>query len=175
MPTPHIFRSPFPWRPFILFLWLILLAALFSRDFLIRDVDLSEEEIVARGRQESYVGVYFKNKRMGYVRTRIQATETTVAVEQEGILRLQILGKEHPVRMAGTARLSPSLLLESFDFSLTSPFYSMESEGQVNGNTINFSMDSGKGRIEDSITLERPPLFLHEPAGPPPWPQSGKR
>lgn len=165
MPTPPISRRPFPWRPFILLLWLILLAALFGRDFLIRDIDLSEEKIVARGRQESYVGVYFKGKRMGYVRTRIQANETSVAVEQEGILRLQIMGKMHPVRMAGTAQLSPGLLLKSFDFSLTSPFYSMKSKGQVRGSTIDFAMDSGKGRIEDTITLERPPYFTMNQRG----------
>lgn len=150
---------PFAWRLLIVCIWLGLLAALFGRDFLIREVDLREEQIVATSRQESYMGVYFKDQRMGYVMTRIQANETTVRVEQEGILRLQILGKEHPVRMAGTAQLSPGFLLESFDFSLISPFYSMKSRGRVNGSIIQFTMDSGKSRIEDSIRLERPPYF----------------
>ncbi len=148
-----------PWRPFILIAWLILLALLFSRDFLIRQVDLREEEIIARGKQESYMGVFFKRQRMGYVMTRIMADESSVEVAQKGILRLQILGKEHPVHMEGTAQLSQGLLLEKFEFSLSSPFYSMKSKGQVNGTIIDFSMDSGKGVIKDSITLERPPYF----------------
>ncbi len=160
-----LFSRPLPWRSLIIVSWLALVASLFGRDFLIREVDLREEEIIARGKQESYMGVYFNKQRMGYVMTRIQADEVRVDVEQEGILRLQILGEEHPVRMTGTARLSPSFVLESFDFSLTSPFYSMKSQGQVRGNTIHFAMDSGKGRIEDSISLDRPPYFTMNQRG----------
>lgn len=162
--SPTLSR-PSALRLLIVCLWLGLLATLFGRDFLIRDVDLSEQRIVTRGRQESYMGVFFKDQRMGYVMTRVQADASTVIVEQEGILHLQILGKEHPVRMAGTARLSPDFLLESFGFSLNSPFYSMKSQGKVKGNTVKFSMDSGKGRIEDSITLERPPYFAMNQRG----------
>ncbi len=156
---PSFLSRSLPWRSLIVLIWLGLLAALFGRDFFIREVDLSEEQIIARGRQESYMGVYFKRQRIGYVMTRIQADDSGVAVEQEGMLRLQILDKEHPVRMAGTANLSAGFLLENFEFSLTSPFYSMKSTGKVRGTTIAFSMDSGKGRIEDSIRLERPPYF----------------
>jgi hypothetical protein len=149
----------------IIITWLGLLAALFARDFLVREVDLREEQIVARGRQESYMGVYFKNQRIGYVMTRIQADDDVVEVAQEGILHLQILGENHPIKMAGTAKLSQSFLLKSFEFSLTSPFYAMQSRGLVNGTTIDFSMDSGKGLITDRISLERPPYFAMNQRG----------
>lgn len=165
MPLSPLPSRPLPWRPLIVLLWLALVAILLGRDFFIREVDLREDDIIARGRQESYMGVYFKDQRMGYVMTRIQTEAEAVHVEQEGILRLQILGKEHPVRMAGTAQLSPGFLLENFEFSLTSPFYSMKSRGRVSGTTIDFSMDSGKGRIEDSIILERPPYFTMNQRG----------
>lgn len=163
MSSPH--PHPLPWRAAIVIIWLGLLAALLGRDFFIREVDLRQEEIVARGRQESYMGVYFNKQRMGYVMTRTQADAETVQVEQEGILRLQILGTEHPLRLAGTAQLSPAFLLKSFEFSLTSPFYSMTSQGTVTGSSIDFSMDSGKGRIKDRISLERAPYFAMNQRG----------
>ncbi|MBU0681054.1 MAG: transglutaminase domain-containing protein [Proteobacteria bacterium] len=165
MPLSAAFSRPLLWRSLVILTWLVLLAVLFSRDFFIRAVDLREEQIVARGRQESYMGVYLKKQRIGYVMTRIQADEDVVEVTQEGILHLQILGENHPIRMAGTAKLSPSFPLESFAFSLTSPFYSMQSHGRVNGTTIDFSMDSGKGLITDRISLERPPYFAMNQRG----------
>ena len=154
-----VFRR-FAGRPLIVFIWLALLALLFARDFFIRDIDPREQQILARGRQETYMGVYFNKERIGYLRTRLIPETDTIQVEQEGILRLQILGKEHPLRLSGTARLSPSFTLQDFDFSLSSPFYSMQSTGRVQGNTIYFSMDSGKGLINDSIKLARPPFFM---------------
>lgn len=147
-------------RPLIIFIWLALLALLFSRDFFIRDIDLREQEIVSRGRQETYMGVYFNKERIGYLRTRLEPQANTIQVEQEGILRLQILGEEHPLRLSGTAHLSSTFILKDFDFSLSSPFYSMQSTGRVQGSTIHFSMDSGKGLITDSIKLARPPFFM---------------
>jgi hypothetical protein len=152
-------------RLLIILLWLSLLAALFGRDFLVRRVDPREEQLLAQGRQESYMGVYFKQQRMGYVMTRLQVEADAVHVEQEGHLLLQILGQQHPVRMVGSARLSPAFILESFDFSLTSPFYAMQSHGRVNGTVIDFSMDAGKGRITDRISLARPPYFAMNQRG----------
>ncbi|MFZ5774202.1 MAG: transglutaminase-like domain-containing protein [Thermodesulfobacteriota bacterium] len=162
-------RPSFPLlgRIALLLAWLLLLGLLVKRDLFVPRLNQREAEILAVNTEESWLGVYFSGKRIGYVRSRLRPDPASdgLRLEQTAFLRLNILGESHPVRMELTAGLSRASLLRDFSFSLASPLYQNRVRGRVEGNTIHFSMQTGKESMEDSITLARPPLLATSQRG----------
>ncbi len=147
-------------RIFFLLLWAALFGALLQRDYFVEQLDLREARVLQRGREESFLGVYFRDERIGFVKNRLRETGLgTLELEQNAELLLNILNDTHPVRMAVTAHLSPELLLRDFSFSFSSPFYKMAADGTVEGRTVRFTLTTGKTTIEDQIELASPPYL----------------
>lgn len=147
-------------RLLVLILWLALLALLWQRDILVQRLEMRESEVLSRGRETSFSGVYFQNQRIGYVKSRLTPTDDDLfLLEQEALLRLNILGQIHPINLQVRARLTPASLLRDFHFTMTSPLYQTEARGRVEGREVIFSLDSGKGIIHDRITLAAAPYF----------------
>ncbi len=147
-------------RLLVLLLWLVLLALLFQRDILVQRLELRESEILSRSRETSFSGVYFQNQRIGYVKSRLAPTaDDLFLLEQEALLRLNILGQIHPIHLQVSARLTPASLLRDFHFRMTSPLYRTEAKGRVEGREVIFSLDSGKGVINDRIILAAAPYL----------------
>ena len=140
--------------------WLVLLLLLIRRDVLVPSLAVREADVLSRGREESFVGVYFQNRRIGYVKSRLQPQDNKgFRLRQDALLRLNILGEEHPVRMQVVAELSPTALLQAFTFSLSSPFYHMAAQGMVQGTEIIFTLDTGKGKVTDRVKLANQPYL----------------
>ncbi len=146
----------------ILFLlgWAALFAALMWRDHNIKTLDSQEIKVLQRAREERYVGVYFKNERIGFVKSRLMPADGEgFILHQSARLNLRILNEYHPVEMRVTAELTPSLLLRSFDFAMDSPFSTMSVNGTVDGRTVHFTMSTGKEKISDQIRLAGAPYL----------------
>lgn len=140
--------------------WLVLFGLLLQRDYFIRALDTREASVLKKGREESFSGVYFKDERIGYVRNRLVENDGSgYRLAQEAYLVLNIMEQNHPVRLLVKARLDKAMLLQDFDFELSSPFYSMTASGQVEGTTVSFTLTTGKERISDSIRLTKPPFL----------------
>ncbi len=141
-------------------LWIILVAALLRRDYFIEALDLREARVVRQGREESFMGVYFREERIGYVKSRLYPLgPETLALSQEAFLRLNILDENHPIRMHVNAELTSGMLLKNFTFRLRSPFYEMDAKGEVRGREVRFQMSTGKETIDDTIALASPPYL----------------
>lgn len=144
----------------MLLLWAILFGLLLRRDYFIRTLETHEAQVIKKGREESFAGVYFHDSRIGYVKDRLVPTaDGNYHLSQEAYLRLNILEQVHPVRLRIEAGLASDLKLRDFDFSLTSPFSTMHAKGQVAGNQVNFTLNTGKEEIHDSIHLSQPPYL----------------
>ena len=147
-------------RIFFIILWIFLFGALLKRDYFIKSIDSREEQIMKRGREESFAGIYFQNERIGYVKNRLTVSDSEgYVLYQDAFLYLNILNESHPVDMRIKASLSPDMLLQDFNFHFTSPFYKMDAEGSVVGQEIKFSLTTGKETIYDSIHLQNPPYL----------------
>jgi Transglutaminase-like superfamily len=147
-------------RIFFIILWIVLFGALLKRDYFIKSIDVREQQIIKRGREESFSGIYFRDERIGYVKNRLTPSDSGgYVLYEDAYLILNILNESHPVDMRIKATLSPEMLLQDFNFHFTSPFYKMFAEGQVKGREINFSLTTGKETITDSIHLENPPYL----------------
>lgn len=147
-------------RIFFIILWIVLFGALLKREYFIKSIDRREEQIIKRGREESFAGIYFQNERIGYVKNRLTASGSDgYVLYQDAFLYLNILNESHPVDMRIKASLSPDMLLQDFNFHFTSPFYKMDAEGTVIGREIRFSLTTGKETISDSIHLQNQPYL----------------
>ena len=144
----------------MLIIWVLLFAALLKRDYFIKSIDVREEQIIRRGREESFAGIYFQNERIGFVKNRLTESGTDAYVlNQDAFLYLNILNESHPVDMRIRATLSRDMLLRDFVFHFTSPFYKMDAQGKVDGREVHFSLTTGKEKISDIIRLEKQPFL----------------
>lgn len=144
----------------VIIIWVILFGALLKRDYFIKSVDIREEQIIKRGREESFAGIYFQRERIGYVKNRmIESGTDQYILYQDAFLYLNILNESHPVDMRVKATLTRDMLLKDFVFHFTSPFYKMDAEGSVEGQVVKFSLTTGKETINDSIRLQKQPFL----------------
>jgi hypothetical protein len=147
-------------RLVLLLLWAVLFTLLLQRDYFIRTLETREAQVIQKGREESFSGVYFRDERIGYVKNRLVSVASGGHhLSQEAYLRLNILDQAHPVNLRVEANLEDDLKLRDFDFELTSPFYTMRAQGRVEGARVDFTLNTGKEVIEDSIQLNQPPYL----------------
>lgn len=137
-----------------------MLGLLISREFFVPELQERTSGLTGKVRQESYYGVWFKNKRIGYVAEELLPEgETSFILRQRAYLRLNVLNTDQPVKMQLKAQLDNNLILQNFHLDFHSPFYSMKADGTVHGSIIDFSLDTGQAVVKDSVTLDRPPLI----------------
>ncbi len=147
-------------RVMILATWAILFGQLLDRDYFVKTLDIRETQAIQRGREESFLGIYFKQDRIGYVKNRMIGNDDGGGIlYQNAILHLNILEKTYPVEMYLQAELTKESLLENFRFSLSSPFYELNANGVVHGDEVHFTMNTGKDEVSDVIQLTEPPFI----------------
>lgn len=141
-------------------IWVILFGALLKRDYFIKTIDVREDQVIKRGREESFAGIYFQKERIGFVRNRLtESGSDEYVLYQDAFMYLNILNESYPVDMRVKATLTRGMLLKDFVFHFTSPFYKMDAEGKVEGRVVNFSLTTGKETISDTIRLEKQPFL----------------
>ena len=148
-------------RILIILLWLVLFGALLQRDFFVKKLDLREARIIKQARETEFLGIHFQNQRIGYVKTRLNriANGRGFTLVEDAILRLNILGEIHPIRMHLEAGLTERLLLQHFNFQLISPFYQIDAQGLVSGSRIGLTIRTGKETIRDTVQLASQPFL----------------
>ena len=86
--------------------WAILFGQLLNRDYFVKTLEIRETQALKRGREESFLGIYFKQERIGYVKNRMVGKDDGGAVlYQDAILHLNILETTYPVSMHLQAEL----------------------------------------------------------------------
>ena len=144
----------------VILVWAALFVALLQRDYFVKRLDLHENAVLEKAGQESFLGVYFKNERIGYVKNDLRrGDDGLVHLTQDAVLNLLVLQKNYPVQLQAEARLSTDFLLQDFTFSMSSPFYTMKAGGKVTGKRVDFTLVTGKEKISDSVTLNSPPFL----------------
>ena len=87
-------------RVLILVVWAILFGQLLSRDYFVKTLDIRESQAIQRGREESFLGIYFKQERIGYVKNRVIEKNTGgVILYQDAVLYLNIMETNYPIKM----------------------------------------------------------------------------
>ncbi len=154
-----LFNHPLS-KGFFILVWLILFALLLHRDYFIRTIDIREAAALDRARRIEYQGIYFNNKKIGYVENQFTpGEENRLVVRQKAFMNLNIAGQIHPISLDLEALLDQQDKLKQFAFDFSSPFYTMTAEGRVEGDLVSFSLDTGNSVISDKVRLNAPPML----------------
>ena len=130
-----------------------------NRDFFVPTLSTKESQLLQQAKEENYYGVWFKRKRIGYVVEQIQPLENkTFLLRQKANLNLKVLKTVQQVNMDLEAKLGSDFVMQTFNFTFSSNFYTMKAHGNIEGNTIHFSMETGESSIKDTITLSSRPM-----------------
>lgn len=144
----------------ILLIWFVLFGLLLKRDIFIGTVDPREADALLQAEREEYQGIYFQEKKIGYVANIYHPNEDrTLAVEQRAHMVLNVAGSDHAIDLQLKALLSDDGRMQDFTFSFKSPFYRMQADGRTSGNKIAFKLSTGTTTIEDSLELSAPPML----------------
>lgn len=139
--------------------WIALAALLIQRDLLVRRVDSREVNLLQEARESNWYGIWFKNKRIGYVKEHLQPDGNDFILTQQAQMTINILQEKQPISMDLHARLDSHSTLREFHFSFASPFYKTSAQGIVEDNTVRYELDTGQTIIKDSLQLARPPIL----------------
>ncbi|RJX24231.1 MAG: transglutaminase domain-containing protein [Desulfobulbus sp.] len=155
----RVFMSLRGFKIIVIATWLVLLGLLVTRDLFVPEIDSREVTLLQKSKEERFYGVWFEERRIGYVAETLRPQGEDFILDQEAHLLLNVLETTQPIDMQLQARLSSNLLLRDFTFRFTSPFSTMAAEGSAEGNLVTFRLDTGETVINDTITLPEPPLL----------------
>ncbi|MBT8334910.1 MAG: transglutaminase-like domain-containing protein [Deltaproteobacteria bacterium] len=139
--------------------WLILFAMLLQRDYLVKTLDTRETIALEQDKILEFQGIYFDNKKIGYVENHFLPEAGALRIRQKAVMRLNIANQSHLVELRLEAILQSDNTLNTFDFVFSSPFYQMKARGSVNDTLVSFSLDTGNSTINDQIQLNAPPMI----------------
>ena len=155
MPTLHTTKL---FKIALVMVWALLIGLLLRRDFFVQTVDTREAMALERDRRVEYQSIYFKDQKIGYVEHQyLPQDDQTMLITQHARMQLQIAEMTHPVELDLRARLGSTNELTGFDFSFSSPFYTMQAQGCVSGDTVSFELDTGNNVVSDQVVLNGPP------------------
>ncbi len=132
---------------------------LLQRDYFTSPLAVRERQVVEQGRRESFMGVYFKNRHIGYVRDLFTPEDNGAHLETETFLRLNILGEVQPVTMSADARLDDGGRLRDLRFTLRSPFYKMRANAVMKDQALAVDFDTGKQHRHLRLDMDEAPLI----------------
>ncbi|RUA02104.1 MAG: transglutaminase domain-containing protein [Deltaproteobacteria bacterium] len=147
-------------RLVIILVWIVLISLLVSRNLFIPDVNTDISATLAQARETSFYGIWFKNRRIGYVENNVHPKASGgFYLDQRAFLRLNVLDRVEQVDMHLAANLDSRQRLEDFDFSFRAPFYVLKARGKVDGHTMSFVTDTGGETRKEMAVLKDLPLI----------------
>ncbi len=149
------------WMKVLIFvIWILLFALLLKREVFITTVTPKETEILRQAESEEYQGIYFRDNKIGFVINRYsRGLSQRQLLAQEATMNLKIGEAVQTITLSLKASLSADNYLQDFQFSFHSPFYQMQANGIVDGNKVQYSLDTGTNTIRDTLTLASPPML----------------
>ena len=141
------------------FIWIVLFTMLLQRDYFIKTLEPQEAAALERHQRTGYQSIYFKDQKIGYVENEFLPQGDKLRIKQQAFMHLNISNQIHAIELVLDALIDSGNRLEQFNFTFSSPFYKMTASGEVENNSVSFTLDTGSSTIQDRIVLDAPPLL----------------
>jgi hypothetical protein len=157
-------KSPLGWHllgGFLVAAWIAVLGVMFTESAGTGDaLDLSAADFSGRLEDEdSWLGAYSQGRKLGYVHSRIRATEDAYTIEQHTFLKMRLAGTNQEISSRFTADLGRDFQLEKFRFQFRSGVLSARADGRMQGDRLVVEARIGSDASKLSLPLDAPPLF----------------
>ncbi len=121
---------------------------------------MRELQALENAGRDEYQGIYFKEKKIGYVQSIYKPKDDqSLTIQQKGYMVLNILETIHPINLELNATLDKRSRLKHFSLSFKSPFYRMQAKGYVDNKQVHFTLHTNNNIIHDSIQLSEAPML----------------
>jgi hypothetical protein len=110
----------------------------------------------AQAAEESWMGVYMRDQKIGYSHHRVAPTADGYRIEELSVLRATILATAQTVRFSAQGNLGRDFALRDFEVSLQSGVGTFELNGHVNGTAVTLDMKVGDETRTENLPLEEP-------------------
>jgi len=139
--------------------WLVLMG------MLVRDHFAASERIVAPPADtsasaavpdESWMGVYMHDRKIGYTHERVVATEGGHRFAEDSLLRLMVMDAEQTVHTHIDATTGPDYALQTFSVSLQSGLGDLKASGTVGPRTVDLVLRTGKDETRQQLEIDGP-------------------
>jgi len=108
--------------------------------------------------RESWMGIYFKDKKIGFsntvIRQDIDSGAAGYRINETALLKLNILGEDRFIRIKGSSFFTENYNLKNFNYKIISGDYRMEIQGAVTGSIIKIKINTGAGKTERTLALK---------------------
>ncbi len=105
-----------------------------------------------------YLGVYFKEKKIGYVINRTEKTDDRIIINHLSTLNVMVQGYRRKAEIEGMAELTKEMLLKSFYFKISTENQEFIVTGKTENNKLLITSNlAGSGEIEID---NKEPVFL---------------
>jgi hypothetical protein len=103
--------------------------------------------------------IYFGEKKVGYAVHLIKPFDDGYFIQEEMLLKLNLMGMASGLRAVTQARVDANFLLQGFQFSMTSGVVSFAMSGEVEGGALVVETGRGKERRTRKIGLAGRPML----------------
>ena len=148
--------------PIILGVWVVQMG------FLLRSVEREAHgaslaaDLARYGSSAQWRGIYLRGEKIGFSVTQTSPLGDGYEIEEDGRLRMLLLGMTTVTRLRSVARVDHEFALNSFSFSLDPGTGAVEISGRVDGRRLLLSFHTSSGTREEVRDLpERPALSLN--------------
>ena len=120
-------------------------------------IPIEEEEIIKEKKEkESFMGVYVKGEKIGYVETKEIPKIDGYEINQRMVIEVIMLGEKKVVSAQTIVNTDKDFRLRNFDFILNSPDQKMNLKGERIGTKLKYIIKIGKKKLN----LVKLPFYL---------------
>jgi hypothetical protein len=105
---------------------------------------------------ESWMGVYMHDRKIGYSHERVVATEDGYRFAEDSLLRLTVMDAEQTVRAHIDATTGRDYALQSFSLSLQSGLGALKATGTVDAGKVNLSLQTAGDETRQQLDIDGP-------------------
>lgn len=137
----------------ILFFWLVMTALL-----VLRNTSFLHHSAIAEGffrpeDSEEWMGIYFQNKKVGYVNTIHRKEGDFHRIIEKSFLKLKVMERVREVRTLVNSLFDTRGIIKSFNFRIDSGDINLEAEGVAKGKDLIIKLKTGGISREEIIPL----------------------
>lgn len=161
VPVPR--RVSRPLSLFVVVLWIFTMAGVARSAWRQGNSSLASD-LSRYGRNAQWKGVYYRGEKIGFFVGQSKPLEDGFELEEEGQLRLLLMGSSSVAKLRTRARVDRDFNLKSFSFALDPGTGPISVDGRLDGRTLHLDIGSASGRRSETRELgELPALSLNLP------------
>ncbi len=155
-PLPQSITRALSW--FFLIVWVAVMGFLVNLSYLQASSSLATD-LARYGSGAVWRGVYYRGEKIGFTVSQTSAKDGGFQLEEDGRLRMSLLGATTAATIRTTAHVDERFTLRAFEFSLDPGTGPIEVRGRMDGRRLTLEVKTSSGTRTEQRELAEPPAL----------------